>query len=103
VLYRCGRIFATSKCRGNICDIPSHVLLWCLCRFHANISALQAKVLDLPDAAWTREYQAVHNAIMTGRTQVSTKQHTVLLLATFVTQWHCLFLQREGRGIEETG
>jgi hypothetical protein len=38
-------------------------------RFHANITALKAKVVSLPVAAWTREHQALHNAVMTGRNQ----------------------------------
>lgn len=49
----------------RLCDGPACVLR----RFSANISALQSKVKALPDAAWSREYQAQHNAVLTGRTQ----------------------------------
>lgn len=37
--------------------------------FAANVSALQAKVAALPADAWTREAQAISNAVMRGRDQ----------------------------------
>lgn len=36
--------------------------------FHAEIAALKEKILALPDVMWTKEYQAVNNAVMSGRT-----------------------------------
>jgi hypothetical protein len=54
-------------------------------RFLANISALQSKILALPDAAWSREYQAQHNAVLTGRTQNMDR--------SVCTALHCLACQ----------
>jgi hypothetical protein len=45
-----------------------HIFLSCR-RFHANITAFKSKLLSLPDAVWTKEHQAGHNAVMTGRNQ----------------------------------
>eukprot|EP00775_Hariotina_reticulata_P013388 gene13388-13515_t len=36
--------------------------------FWANVTALQARLLQIPDAMWTQDVQAVQNVVMTGRT-----------------------------------
>jgi len=36
--------------------------------FHANITALKAKLLAIPEAMWDKEAQAASNVAMTGRT-----------------------------------
>lgn len=55
----------------------------CVCtnRFSANISALQSKVTALPNAAWSRAYQAQHNAVLTGRTQNMDRSAVPFLVA----------------------